>query len=1194
MGNSTCPSEYKPIDPVPFYTHGTLNFKAHDVGWIICGFFTLIASVSSFWLIWKHLTYYTCPQQQRHIVRMLFMVPIYAIVSLLSYIFYHQAIYYQTIRDCYEAVVITSFFYLLLQYVGDTPAEQHEVFRMVKLKKWFWPLGFWKYRPTGLHFLWLMKICILQYAIVRPVCTLVAVGLQPFGLYCLESWEPWFGHIYITILISISVTVAMYCIIQFYMPIQEELKPYSPVLKFLAVKSVVFLTFWQDSFLSILVYFGAIKQSEYMTAADIQVGINALLETFEMCIFGFLHIKAFTYVVYRPKDRKRTTRKLKALMDVLDYRDWYYQMRQSSRYMAAKSKGRDYSIVEDIRREKYSHLEKALGRDRWSHLHEEWQSGKQSIPTFWKQGCEPGEDDTSMNLESDTEKTASSRLAELNEQKTRTKPFSKNEEENEIRKPRGNLAMRPDYDPENDEEEGPMDEMSDHQSLLQSSNMSKIMPTLPKMDVDSIRAPSFGKERHPELSQYHRTALDDEFVDEKEDGIENTDIFIPRKGGRARKEGSLGLGTFWRQFQQRISGSQAEPAEDQLAERDDFLPFTSSQETKSDASQSAIRSHDSPLSQIIRDHGREIPQTAEESYAKLGQTTSGRTDTIANAIQRQKSDRAYIASIPLDQEPRSIADAYFSSAEISHPPLQTIPLRNPVPRKAVAEVESVTPSLSAWTSSAQDHTQAKDVQNSSVPVKLTESALKAAGLSPSNTSTKQQSNIGNEKSTVSLSTAELQRQSMTKEQKRSSLTAKGPKGKRIAVVLPGPLSPEGLPTIQPVQIQARPSMVDVPPSLRPGSETSKTTINRDSRIRFAEFKQPMPDPKDDPEAEKPKVNGWVVAGGKSLKQIREMEDETRKKQEHERRRQEEEENRRFAFEQEQQRRQQRHERLSIQAESNKDCHSSRIHFDTRQHGTSSSFGRTRRTSAPPAPQFAEHSNHISLPQSKSKEHPNVPPLLSAPSQLSGIEVDNVLFGAVDAANGQRRSRARPENNRRQSQPSQRSSQIQVGSIVSRREMFNAMTNTPAPMPHYHPSRNLRPIPPSNFVRSSMIQPVRQGSAFNQHPPAWPSPPPPSNAVGSRNVSWPKDQQQYNHIYASQSIHPSQLQRVPTSGIRSSNDSFAREFRRNSHHGDRMQRPTLRQSQISSASPHHLSKDTRYDQSGGRGETREGFHFDYID
>lgn len=107
MSTHVCPSHETAVDPKPFYSNGNLNFKAHDVGWIISGFFTVIASASSFWLIWKHLTYYTCPQQQRHIVRMLFMVPIYAIVSLLSYLFYKEAIYYQTIRDCYEAVVIT-------------------------------------------------------------------------------------------------------------------------------------------------------------------------------------------------------------------------------------------------------------------------------------------------------------------------------------------------------------------------------------------------------------------------------------------------------------------------------------------------------------------------------------------------------------------------------------------------------------------------------------------------------------------------------------------------------------------------------------------------------------------------------------------------------------------------------------------------------------------------------------------------------------------------------------------------------------------------------------------------------------------------------------------------------------------------------------------------------------------------------
>ncbi|KAE8244180.1 hypothetical protein A4X13_0g6784 [Tilletia indica] len=158
MVNFTCPVKHHlEPDPVPFLSDGNVNFKAHDVGWLVCGFLSLVACAASFWLILKHLKYYTCPQQQRHIVRMLFMVPIYSLVSFASYLFYQEALYYQVVRDCYEAVTITSFFLLLLQYVGDTPEEQNVVFRQVKLKKWFWPLGYWKYRPDGLKFLWLMK-----------------------------------------------------------------------------------------------------------------------------------------------------------------------------------------------------------------------------------------------------------------------------------------------------------------------------------------------------------------------------------------------------------------------------------------------------------------------------------------------------------------------------------------------------------------------------------------------------------------------------------------------------------------------------------------------------------------------------------------------------------------------------------------------------------------------------------------------------------------------------------------------------------------------------------------------------------------------------------------------------------------------------------------------------------------------------
>uniref|UniRef100_V5E396 DUF300-domain-containing protein n=1 Tax=Kalmanozyma brasiliensis (strain GHG001) TaxID=1365824 RepID=V5E396_KALBG len=387
MVNMTCPTiPDKPTDPKSFFQNGEIDFKAHDVGWIVCGFMTLVATISSIWLIWKHLTYYTCPQQQRHIVRLLVMVPVYSIVSFLSYLFYKEALYYQTIRDCYEAVLVTSFFYLILAYTGDTRAEQHAVFRNIELEDrfWVWPLGSWKYKPEGLHFLWLMKICVLQYAIIRPLCTFIAVGTEYFGYYCLHSWMPWFTHVWCAFFISVSVTVAMYCLIQLYMPIRKLVDPYKPILKFLAVKTIVFLTFWQDTMLSFLVSFNVIKETEYFTAEQIQAGINALLSCFEMLIIGFVHIKAFSYLPYQPEDPSRTTRRGRALLDSLDYRDWFFEMKESSRYMAARSKGREYTLAEGLRAKRHQHLLKALGKERTANLETEIDMEKAALPTFWK------------------------------------------------------------------------------------------------------------------------------------------------------------------------------------------------------------------------------------------------------------------------------------------------------------------------------------------------------------------------------------------------------------------------------------------------------------------------------------------------------------------------------------------------------------------------------------------------------------------------------------------------------------------------------------------------------------------------------------------------------------------------------------------------------------------------------------------
>jgi len=385
MSVERCYAARAPESGPPLIQHGTLILQTHDVGWIITGVLTFIATATSIWLVNMHLQWYTNKGEQRHIVRLLFMVPIYATISFASYLFWNHSTPLLLIRDGYESTVLTAFFYLLLTYLSPDPDEQKSVFIKVGLsrhadrearnrgepeRKWLFPLGFVKWKPEdGLYFLQLMKWGVLQYVVIRPTTTLVAVILNYVGLYCEDSWQLRWGHIYITVIVSISVTIAMFCLLQLYVPISRHLAPHKPLLKLCAVKAVVFLTFWQATFLSILITFGVVKNTNYMTANDINIGIGALLETSEMMILAFLHIYAFTYKPYRPpydpfsrSPPPTCTPRLRSLGHAMDFRETIREIWAACVYVVDRLRGREPTSDKGARRAAY--LEEVFGRVR--------------------------------------------------------------------------------------------------------------------------------------------------------------------------------------------------------------------------------------------------------------------------------------------------------------------------------------------------------------------------------------------------------------------------------------------------------------------------------------------------------------------------------------------------------------------------------------------------------------------------------------------------------------------------------------------------------------------------------------------------------------------------------------------------------------------------------------------------------------
>ena len=144
------------------------------------------------------------------------MVPIYAITSWFSFVYVREAIYYDAICVLYEAFVIASFLILLLQYLGDSLEDQKRALRKhKKTERWFFPLCCLKYNPSRPHFLQYMKWGILQYVPLNVLGTLLTIVLQISGSYCENSWNPKFGHVWILMVTTTSVTIATYFLVSF-------------------------------------------------------------------------------------------------------------------------------------------------------------------------------------------------------------------------------------------------------------------------------------------------------------------------------------------------------------------------------------------------------------------------------------------------------------------------------------------------------------------------------------------------------------------------------------------------------------------------------------------------------------------------------------------------------------------------------------------------------------------------------------------------------------------------------------------------------------------------------------------------------------------------------------------------------------------------------------------------------------------
>ena len=178
----------------------------------------------------KHAIHYNSPRTQKYIFRILGVIPVYAVCSCISLIAPPAAVVFLTLRDVYEAFVVYSFFTLILEYAGG---DYNCTERIKHLPPVPHPPPLCCLPPVrrDAHLLRLSKQGVLQFVVVKPVMAVLSLAALAAGQYYSPGWQVTLILIYNT-----TYSIALYCLLFFYLAIRSLLTPFQPVRKFFAVK----------------------------------------------------------------------------------------------------------------------------------------------------------------------------------------------------------------------------------------------------------------------------------------------------------------------------------------------------------------------------------------------------------------------------------------------------------------------------------------------------------------------------------------------------------------------------------------------------------------------------------------------------------------------------------------------------------------------------------------------------------------------------------------------------------------------------------------------------------------------------------------------------------------------------------------------------------------------------------------------
>lgn len=274
----------------------------------LAGTFTLLASLITMFHMTNHLRHFREPFIQRKILAILMMVPIYGITSFVSLVAPVLRGYVDIIKDFYEAYVIYQFLSFLVAVLGKGSNNRDAVVDLLArhadhlkppmkcLKCCFHRNPLESDRALADAVLLESQILAMQFVLVRPLTSLASFVVDMLDEdTSMPTWDPRFPRFWIVMIQNISVFCAFSGLLKFYHACHEDIEWCRPWPKFLCIKGVVFMTFWQGLAISLLANTAEDRSGGdgQKTPREWSAQVQDMLVCVEMLFFSLAHFFTF-------------------------------------------------------------------------------------------------------------------------------------------------------------------------------------------------------------------------------------------------------------------------------------------------------------------------------------------------------------------------------------------------------------------------------------------------------------------------------------------------------------------------------------------------------------------------------------------------------------------------------------------------------------------------------------------------------------------------------------------------------------------------------------------------------------------------------------------------------------------------------------------------------------------------------------